>query len=429
MEHLEDLESRVIIKNGEHRLITWNVIAIRNDDGEVVGSLNSGRDITETKKLQEEVLRISKLESVGMLAGGIAHDFNNILTAVLGNISLGQTKVHPEEEAYDIMRRAELAAIRAKDLTQQLLVFSKGGEPIKKTAYISNLIRETAAFSLRGSNVRCKFSIFKDLWPVDIDEGQFAQVINNLVINAKQSMWEGGLISIRAANMYVRDSSGLPLKSGRYVKISVKDRGVGISKDNIRKIFDPYFTTRQNGSGLGLASAFSIVKNHGGHVSVRSELGSGTTFDVFLPASDKDVSVPKKMNREDTPMDKGRVMVMDDEAMIREVTGEMLALLGYEAEFALSGEEALKKYKSALDSDRPYRAVIVDLTIPGGMGGKETIKKLLEIDPEVKAIVSSGYSNDPILAEFKQHGFSGIVVKPYRLGELREALSQVLNDH
>jgi len=429
VEEVVHRENRIIIKNREYRLITWNDTVLKNDDGRVIGTLSTGLDITETKKLQEELLRTSKLESVGMLAGGIAHDFNNILTAVLGNISLGQKKVHPDDEAYDILKRAERAAIRAKDLTQQLLTFAKGGESVKKTAFVTDLIRETAAFSLRGSNVRCKFTIVKDLWPVDVDEGQIVQVINNLVVNAQQSMWEGGLISIRAENLQAQNSSGLPLKAGNYIKISVKDCGVGISKENIRKIFDPYFTTRQSGSGLGLASAFSIVKNHGGHISVRSELGSGTTFDIYLPAADKNIIEYEPVETAATAVNKGRVLVMDDEAMIREVAGEMLNLIGYDVEFARDGEEALKLYQAALADKKPFDVAIVDLTVPGGMGGKETIKKLLEIDPAVKAIVSSGYSNDPIMADFRQFGFSGVVVKPYRIAELHEAMNRVMNKH
>ncbi len=429
VEEVEHRENRIIIKNREYRLITWNDTVLKNDDGQAIGTLSTGLDITETKKLQEELLRTSKLESVGMLAGGIAHDFNNILTAVLGNISLGQKKVHPDDEAYDILKRAERAAIRAKDLTQQLLTFAKGGEPVKKTAFVTDLIREAAAFSLRGSNVKCKFDIAKDLWPADVDEGQIVQVINNLVINAQQSMWEGGLISIRAENLQARDPNGLPLKPGKYIKISVGDSGVGISKENIRKIFDPYFTTRQSGSGLGLASAFSIVKNHGGHISVHSELGSGTTFDIYLPASDKNIVEYEPVETAVAAVNKGRVLVMDDEAMIREVAGEMLNLIGYDVEFARDGEEALKYYQAALADKKPFDAAIIDLTVPGGMGGKETIKKLLEIDPGVKAIVSSGYSNDPIMADFRQFGFSGVVVKPYRIAELLEAMNRVLNKH
>ncbi len=246
-------------------------------------------------------------------------------------------------------------------------------------------------------------------------------------MNAKQAMWEGGLITVRAENTRIGRGRSLPMKSGKYIKISVEDHGTGISKEHAKKVFDPYFTTKQSGSGLGLATAFSIVKNHGGYITVRSELGSGTTFDLYLPASEK--KLPAKEGKEggQASASLGKVLVIDNEKMIREVVGEMLEVIGYEAGFAADGEEAVELYRKTMGSERSFDVVIVDLTVPGGMGGKETIKKLKEIDSKVNAIVSSGYSYDPIVANFEQYGFKGAVTKPYRITDLRDALSKALN--
>jgi len=280
-------------------------------------------------------------------------------------------------------------------------------------------------FVLRGSNVRCQFFIPDDLWTVEMDEGQMSQVINNLVINAIEAMPEGGMIKVKAENITVEKEKGLPLKAGKYIKISIEDQGTGISKEHLPKIFDPYFTTKQKGSGLGLATAYSIVKRHDGYISVESKLGVGTTFYIYLPASEK--RVPKRKAKKDEILSgEGKVLLMDDEEAIRKVAGNMLKHLGYEVEFAEEGAQAIELYKKARESGDPFDLVILDLTVPGGMGGKEAIKRLREVDPGVKAIVSSGYSNDPIIAEFKKYGFSGVVAKPYKIKELSEELRKVM---
>jgi CheY-like chemotaxis protein len=316
--------------------------------------------------------------------------------------------------------------MRARDLTQQLLTFSKGGAPIKKTASIDELLKDTTVFTLSGSNVKCKFSIPEDLWSVEIDEGQISQVINNLIINADQAMPEGGTISISAENVIIGAEDVLPLKEGRYLKIKIQDQGIGIPEEYLQKIFDPYFTTKQKGSGLGLTIAYSIIKNHKGYIAVKSKLGVGSKFSIYLPALEK--QIPKKKEAEIRPITgKGKIMVMDDEEIIRTSLGEILTFLGYEPEFARNGEEALATYKKAIDSGQSFDAVILDLTIRGGMGGKETIKKLIEIDPKVKAIVSSGYSTDPVMADFKNYGFRGVVAKPYDIKELSKELDDVIN--
>ncbi len=386
----------------------------------------NGIDITERKRMEEEIMKARKLESLGVLAGGIAHDFNNMLTAVLGNISFAKHFADPENSK--LLRRlaeAEKASLRARDLTQQLLTFSRGGAPIKETVSLVELLKGTSEFALSGSNVVCEFSILDDLWPVDADQGQISQVIENLIINANQAMPEGGTIQVRAENVTVGTGNILPLVKGQYVKVSVTDHGLGIPKEHLLKLFDPYFTTKQEGSGLGLATAYSIIKKHGGYITADSELGVGTTVNFYLPASEKPVPA-KEGEEERLPVGEGKVLVMDDEDSVREVAGDMLAQMGYEVAFAKDGAEAIELYKKANETARPFDAVIMDLTVPGGMGGKEALQALVAIDPEVKAIVSSGYSKDPVMAEFRKHGFKGVVAKPYRIQELGRALDDVL---
>ncbi|MBL7135152.1 MAG: PAS domain S-box protein [Candidatus Marinimicrobia bacterium] len=383
------------------------------------------RDITERKKLEEEALKSQKLESIGILAGGIAHDFNNILTAIFGNITLAKMYAKPEDKVYDRLVRAEKASMRAKDLTQRLLTFSNGGAPVKEIASVVNLLKESATFALTGSNVICKFAIPHDIRQVEIDRGQISQVINNLVINADQAMPDGGTIVINVENINIGKESTLFLNAGKYVKINIEDQGIGISEKYLNKIFDPYFTTKTKGSGLGLATVFSIIKNHDGLITVDSKLGVGTKFSIYLPASTKKALEEGK--REGKPLTgKGRILLMDDDELLREVAGKMIENLGYEIEFAKDGNETISLYKNTLKSSIPFDAVIMDLTIPGGMGGKYAIKKLLKIDPDAKAIVSSGYYNDPIMSEFEKYGFVGVVAKPYKIEELGEALYKVV---
>lgn len=419
------LQLELIRKDGFTVCTESMVSFLRDQDGRAVGILGVTRDISERKKMEQEILKFSKLESVGILAGGIAHDFNNFLMAILGNISVAKMYTEPGDKISERLTDAEKASMRAKDLTKQLLIFSHGGEPIKKIVSIGELIKDAALFALRGSNVRCQFSIPADLWPVDVDEGQISQVINNLVINADQAMPEGGIIEVCAENSTIDANYGFPVKEGEYIKISIKDQGVGIPEEHLPKIFDPYFTTKQKGSGLGLATTYSIIKNHQGYITLESKTREGTTFYVYLPASSKEV-LTKKEEEEKIFAGSGKILVVDDEKMVRDVTGNMLKLIGYESESAGDGVEAVEVYKKAKESQQSFNAIILDLTIPGTMGGAETIKKLIEIDPEVKAIVCSGYSNDPVMANFRQYGFSGFLVKPYRVEELNEILHKVM---
>jgi PAS domain S-box-containing protein len=382
-------------------------------------------DITHYKKNEEEWQSMSRLESLGVLAGGIAHDFNNILTVISGNISLAKMLVDMNSDVYEILDEVEKASQQARDLTQQLLTFSQGGAPIKETASIQELIRDSVSFVLRGSNVSCDLQMDEDLWPVEIDRGQISQVINNMIINADQAMPEGGIINLTVKNVYIDEDNVNYLKPGKYIRISIRDQGVGIPEKYLRKIFDPYFSTKQKGHGLGLAMAYSIIRRHEGHIEVTSTLGEGTTFNISLPATDK---VPVVHQEEDTGNIHlgGRILVMDDDEMIRNMLGRMLIQMGCDVAYASDGEEALALYKESMGTDKPFNAVIVDLTIPGGVGGKKALACLKEIDPEVKAIVSSGYSNDPIMADYKSHGFKGVIPKPYKIATLREVLRTVL---
>ena len=399
---------------------------VKDEGGKVVGLLGIFWDITERKQLEEERKKASKLESIGILAGGIAHDFNNILTAILGNISLAHVFVDEDiDKAKEILSEAEKASLSARDLTQQLLTFARGGEPVKKIIRVSGLISDTVRFALRGSNVKSDIQAESELWPVDADEGQIRQVINNIVINACQAMPKGGIISILTANVTVDSRDSLPLAGGKYVKISIKDQGIGIADEYISQIFDPYFTTKRKGSGLGLATSYSIIKRHGGHIVVESALNKGCTFYVYLPASMKTVEANHTKMKVDTEA-QGRVLVMEDEQVVSDAVSRMLEYLGHEVEVVVDGAAAIKLYSDAIKSNRAFDAVILDLTIPGGMGGKETIKHLLEIDPDVKTLVSSGYSNDPVLSNFKQYGFKGMVAKPYQIDELKRVLIEVL---
>lgn len=384
-------------------------------------------DVTERKRIEIEQQRIAKLESAGILAGGIAHDFNNLLTGILGSLSLAKELIDSPNKLLKILANAERASLRATGLTQQLLTFAKGGLPVKEAMHIANLLKEAVNFALSGSNVRCEFFIPDGLYPVDIDGGQVSQVISNMTINACQAMPNGGTIGIVCENVNIDRWPVQDIAAGKFLKISVKDSGIGIPREHIKKIFDPYFTTKQTGSGLGLAISYSIIKKHGGNIIVESELGVGSTFHIYLPASQTKLKPPNGSEEvKGHFIHKGKVLVMDDEDIIIEALKDILEHKGHEVDFAKDGAEAIELYKKAKGLNKPYDVLIMDLTIPGGMGGTEALKKLLEIDPHVKAMVSSGYSNDTIMSDFKRYGFRDVIAKPYKASELIEKMTRVL---
>jgi len=391
----------------------------------VEGIILNCRDITKRLIAEAELLKKKKIESIGILAGGIAHDFNNLLTAVIGNISLAKVSSDKKSEVHDILLEAEKASIRAKDLTHQLLTFSQGGDPIKKITNICELIKDTAGFILRGSSIRCDYSIEKNLHNANIDAGQISQVIYNLIINAKQSMPGGGVITVSAKNIN-HSIEKLNLHDNSYVEISISDHGIGIPKESIKNIFDPYYTTKENGNGLGLAVCYSIIKKHNGLIDVKSKASEGSTFTIYLPSTD---AAPEKIKNKDLPKSQyeAKILIMDDNHSILDVACKIIKHLGYQIETSADGLEAISKYKKAFRESNPFDIVIMDLTIPGNMGGKEAIKILKEFDPNVKAIVSSGYSNDPVMASYTDYGFIDVVAKPYRLEELEQVLNRVLN--
>ena len=386
------------------------------------------RDVTQQKKIEENIIKISKLESIGTLAGGIAHDFNNLLVAILGNLSFAKMDSSPSEKIYKSLIEIEKAALQAKNLANQLLTFSKGGEPVKKITSIKKLLKETSEFILRGSNIKLEFSIPDILWQLEVDETQTKTVISNIIINAEQAMPDGGIIIISAENIRIEKDNDQQLSAGRYIKISVKDRGKGIVKKNLSKIFDPYFTTKKNGSGLGLAICYSIIKKHNGIITVRSKPGNGTTFNIYLPASNHKTTI-KERKKEKIIKGDGKILIMDDEALIRETAGRICSRLGYNAEFAENGNEAIKLYKKAMISSRPFEVVIMDLTIPGEKGGVSVITELKKIDPDIKAIVSSGYSDDPVMSDPQKYGFKDVIPKPYIVEEMSEILNKVLKNN
>ncbi len=418
----------LIARNGEERSIADSAAPIKDREGKVIGVVLVFRDVTEKNRLEEDRLRARKLESIAVFAAGIAHDFNNILTAVLGNISCVTGKMDRADPAHERLSAAQKATVRAKNLTQQLLTFAKGGAPILRTAHIGDLVKDTIEFSLTGSNVTADLKIAKDLWTAKIDGGQISQVIQNLIINAREAMQEGGVITITVDNFAgTKDDAAVP--PGDYVRIVVADRGTGIPKEHLDMIYDPYFTTKEKGSGLGLATVYSIVKRHRGHITAESAVGSGSLFSVYLPALPRTKTDANAGSDETSAVSPGskKILVMDDEEDIRALACHVLRGAGHDVDIALDGREAVEIYRRALKSGQRYDAVIMDLTVPGAMGGKEAMKLLTALDPAVNAIVSSGYCNDPIMHDFRSFGFKGMVAKPYESDQLLAVVSSLLS--
>lgn len=378
--------------------------------------------IEERRRIESDLLKARNLESIGVLAGGIAHDFNNLLTAILGNISLARMDTQEGGEADHALQQAENVSQRARELTQQLLAFAKGGAPIRNLEDLGAIVRESADFSLLGSKVELEMDLPADLYPAEVDAGQFSQVVSNLALNASQAMPRGGKLTIQARSRDLGPTNGLDLPPGPYVAVEFRDTGEGIPREILDRIYDPYFTTKPEGSGLGLSSVYAIVRNHGGEIRVESEPGVGTAFRIWIPARHAQIAAAGPASEEPAGMP-DRILLMDDDAAVCKVSCRMLEKLGCEVDCAENGEKALEAYRKALEEGRPYEVVLMDLTIRGGMGGQEAVGQLLEMDPEACAIVSSGYSNDPVMSDFAEYGFRGMIRKPYNVDELRKVLS------
>ncbi|MBU1641477.1 MAG: response regulator, partial [Proteobacteria bacterium] len=428
--HVEMKNHTVLLaRDGTRRNIADSAAPIYNPSSEMVGVVLVFRDVTENQRIEKELHKIKKLESVGILAGGIAHDFNNLLAAILGNINLARTTTKDATHRDKLLSEAEKASLRAQHLTHQLLTFSKGGEPIRQSANLSEIIRDNADFVLRGSTIGFTFDPPDDLWTVDIDPGQIGQVIQNIILNARQALAEhGGLIEIKTRNCQECIESEMACDS--CVQVTISDNGPGIPPETLEKIFDPYFSTKEKGSGLGLAICHSIIKKHKGAMRVQSELGKGTVFTLKLPTATKMLTPPVEAlaanGRHNGRHNGLKILIMDDEEMLRTLAFEMFSVLGHEPHAVPGGAEALVAYQQAMDEGSPFDLVIMDLTIPGGMGGKETIAEILALDPAAKVIVSSGYSNDPVMAHYKDYGFVAMLVKPYRTQDLEQILNEIL---
>ncbi len=429
VESMEFEEALLVSRSGESTDISCRVAPLRDNQKDLIGIVVVFRDVSERRQLQNELFRARKLESVGVLAGGIAHDFNNILTAIITNLFMAKTHFSPEDEAAKLLSEAESSAFRASNLTKQLLTFSKGGAPVRESSCIREIIEDSVGFSLSGSNVYPNLDIPDKLRPVEIDRGQMDQVLNSLILNAVEAMPDGGVLTVRVRNISVSDSipesteSRLPLRPCEYVKVSITDQGVGIPAGDIDKVFDPYFTTKRDRSGLGLATVYSVIQNHGGHITVRSRLGEGSTFVFYLPIASQEEEKDSEVHNEITG---GRVLVMDDEAVIRLVVEKLLRAVGFEVMSVSTGEEAIKIYEQERDAGRRFDVVVMDLTIPGGMGGKQAVKHVLEIDPTARVVVASGYSSDPIMANYHEFGFCGVIAKPFSVDEFLGVIRNVV---
>jgi PAS domain S-box-containing protein len=402
---------------------------LRDGASRTIGMMLAFRDISDALRVQEERARAGRLESLGLLAGGIAHDFNNILLSIMGNISLARATMPQVAGAGTALAEAEQACVRARQITWQLLTFSKGGVPVKKTVAIARVLEEAASLALRGSNVTCAFDLSPNLWPIEADEAQLVQVFTNLLINARQSMPHGGVVVVRAENLFElmgKSRHALRVEAGPYVRVSITDEGIGIPRDHLPRIFDPYFSTKQRGNGLGLATTYSIIKNHGGLIGVDSRPGHGTTMEVHFRASapSEDRDAPALVVS--SGHGRRRVLVMDDEASVRTLAANMLEFLGYDAEVVDNGSAAIERFKRAVGNQRPFDAVMLDLVVPGDMGARETISHLTGIDPAVRAVVVSGYAQDAALSSYGDYGFVAAMNKPYTLQELQATLETVI---
>jgi two-component system, cell cycle sensor histidine kinase and response regulator CckA len=378
---------------------------------------------SQRKRIEEELMRALKMESVVLLSSGIASQFNTLLTHIVGNLNILLSEMEPHTQQSRLLEETDKIVDKARELVRHLSSFSTSGAPLKKTSMVGPLLKDITEYMLTGLNTWSNFFIADNLYPIELDQAQFIQAFNNIILNASQAMPKGGVINVTARNIHLDENEVSNLPEGNYVKISVADRGHGISPDDMQHIFDPYFTTRQGKVGLGLSIAYSIIRSHGGVITVESERGKGSAFDIFLPASTEKVvreALPAKQRHAGI-----KILLVDDEAVVRNVGNRILSKLGYDRiEFASEGLEALKKYQEAMESGSPYDSVIIDLTLPGEMGGKEVVKALHKLDPKANILVSSGYFNDPILTDFRRYGIKGVLAKPYQLEEMEMMLRE-----
>jgi len=429
---MKNTEYTLLRKDGSTFPAEFNASVVTEGRGKPIAILYIVRDITERKKMEKELFKNKKFESIGLLAEGIAHDFNNILTVISTNLYMTKMNLKKESEPYQSIMEAEKAVFRASSLTNQLLAFTKGEAPLKECQSINEVIEEATGFALAGSNVECKIDIAENIWPLEIDRGQIYQVIHNLIVNADQSMPDGGKIIVKAVNYSINNTvpldtqSSLPLKPGNYVKILISEESVSIKTEDIEKTCDPCFITKKESAGIGLTICYSIVKEHNGLLYARSKPGEGTVFFLYLPVSDK-IPVEPKQKITSTLSGTENILVLDDDETVGAALCNILKCLGYTFEFVKNSMDAIKKYKQTFQQGKPFDAVIMDLTMPGEIDGKECLQFLLEIDPEVKAIACSGYSNNCVIKNYKQYGFKNAVTKPYRIQDIGLCLKEVLS--
>ncbi|MEI6043604.1 MAG: PAS domain S-box protein [Chloroflexota bacterium] len=424
---VSDLSGNLLLltRQGLKRNITCTGMPFYDKAATRLGAVVTFLDVTEKMKLIEESLKARNLESLGVLAGGIAHNFNNILTAIMGNIALARLDLDEPALASTLLEEAEKSTVRAKELAQQLLTFARGDSPHKEIARIENLLKDTVRYSLQGSKVRSTFDLPSNLWPIMVDQTQLSQVIQNLVSNAVEAMPEGGNLQVKALNVTLDANDVALLEPGNYLLITLQDQGNGIKLEDLPKVFDPYFTTRFMGKGLGLPICYSIMRKHKGQLVIESEWGKGTAVHLYLPAMIKPVTTNHSSKESLSSLRRGHILLMDDELMLRELMQKLLRRLGYEVEVAPTGEVALDYYRQAQEQNRPFSVVILDLVVPDGMGGQELIQKLLELDPHIKALVTSGYSDDPVMANYRDYGFCGAISKPFTLTALERMLLEI----
>lgn len=440
-----EMEYRIKTKAGEWKWVSSRGFCLGNDEDAETKPLKlsgTNRDITLYRQTQDalqasirelaaereraELLKMEKLESLGILASGIAHDFNNLLAAILSNVQLAVFKWKKGLNGIKDLESVEKAALKASKLTQQLMAFAKGGAPVKQPARLGEIIKETAEFALRGASVKCRYSLPADLWPVAIDGDQISQVIHNLILNAYHAMPDGGVIKVSVRNVTVSEQNWMRLRPGKYVRVEIEDQGVGIPPENLTKIFDPYFTTKKEGNGLGLSSSYFIIQNHDGYMGVLSQPGIGSIFYFYLPAADEEPLAENNQKKSVLPKRKCKVLLMDDESLIRTSLREYLEAYGYEAVEAKDGLEAVKLFQEEKKKKAPFDVVILDLTVPGGMGGKEAVRQILTVEPKAKVIASSGYYNDPVMLEPWKFGFCDVVFKPFKVEVLCEKIRNLL---